>query len=473
MDIESKENYELLTVKVKDFGVIKEGEVKLKPLTIFFGKNNTGKTYMVYLIWGLGNNNAKYLLNINKIDENFKDKILPELKDIMANSNENLENNEIKKKIIEINNLKYKINDNYIKHIFGDTELKINIPYGEISLSNIVIHGQDIIEDLGMWNIATAFIKLLEILFKKQSKNRNGEFETIDLDEDLNFLIENIVLKKLTLESKIRDSLFIPASKSGLVLVNKYLGKEAISSTFGEDNRKSEPLPKPIVEFITSLPAFSDNYSEKVNEKYIDIVEFLQNNILNGKLTYDKTLNNISYQPNNKNMSLPLQYSSSLVVESSPLILYLAYSNYIDEGTLLIVEEPEAHLHPDAQRIFARAITKLINKGIYVLLITHSPYILQQINNNMKLHYLEKTDKEKLNAFLNRHDYKEDEILSPEKVAPYLFVDKGDGAIIKELEIIDDEGISYEAFYHTLLDLHNETEELRDLIEGDDGNFEE
>ena len=44
MKTKNKENYELLTIKVKDFGVSKEGEVKLKPLTIFFGKNNTGKT---------------------------------------------------------------------------------------------------------------------------------------------------------------------------------------------------------------------------------------------------------------------------------------------------------------------------------------------------------------------------------------------------------------------------------------------
>jgi hypothetical protein len=43
----------LLKVKVSKLGPIEEGEIELKPLTILFGKNNTGKTYIGYLLWGL------------------------------------------------------------------------------------------------------------------------------------------------------------------------------------------------------------------------------------------------------------------------------------------------------------------------------------------------------------------------------------------------------------------------------------
>jgi hypothetical protein len=462
----ANENYELLRIKVKDFGVIKEGEIKLKPLTIFFGKNNTGKTYMGYLIWGLGYESTRYLLNIN-VDKDFKNKILSKL------SKEPMKKDYYDIKDIKIKNMNYRINNKYVNFIFNNPKLKVHIGCGEISLNDVVIYRKDISKFLVAFGIGSLLLIFVDLLLSI-TKNKNKESVIDKIPEPLDLFIENVLLKNLAIKSKINNTLFIPASKSGLVLVNKYLGKEAISSTFSEDDRESEPLPKPIIEFINSLPTYSNKYSEEINKNFLDVVEFLQNNLINGRLIYNKTLNKVSYRPSNKNISIPLQYSSSLVVESSPLILYLAYSKLVKKGTLLIIEEPEAHLHPDAQRIFARAIVKLINRGVYVLLITHSPYILQQINNCIKLYYLEKTGKnEKLKTFLKEHRYGEDEILNPEKVAPYLFVDEDGGVKIKELEIIEDEGISYEAFYYTLLELHNETEELRDLIEGDDENFEE
>ncbi|CAB3287090.1 protein of unknown function [Methanocaldococcus lauensis] len=292
-------------------------------------------------------------------------------------------------------------------------------------------------------------------------------------------MLKNIVLDifNILIKNTINNAIYLPASKSGLILssglfIEKFFESSVIFKTYGKSKRSIElEFPEPVKDFM-KMYLHPHIYNPDINQEYQDIALLFENNIIKGELVYDKEANKITYTTKGGN-AVPFHCASSSVVETIPLLKLLKYSKIIKKGTLLIIEEPEAHLHPDAQRIFARAITKLINKGVYVFLITHSPYILQQINNNMKLHYLGKINKEKLYEFLNKHDYKEDEILNPEKVAPYLFVDKGDGVIIKELEIIDGEGISYEAFYHTLLDLHKETEELRDLIEGDNGNFEE
>ena len=51
----------------------------------------------------------------------------------------------------------------------------------------------------------------------------------------------------------------------------------------------------------------------------------------------------------------------------------------------MIIEEPEAHLHPELQQKMARLIINMMNLGIPVWITTHSDTILQHINNMMKL----------------------------------------------------------------------------------------
>jgi len=52
-----------------------------------------------------------------------------------------------------------------------------------------------------------------------------------------------------------------------------------------------------------------------------------------------------------------------------------------------IIEEPEAHLHPEAQRDIVSLISLLANTGEnQVLITTHSPYILAAVNNLMFAH---------------------------------------------------------------------------------------
>ena len=43
----------MLTISVKNFGPIAEGSVDLKPLTIFVGPSNTGKSYMATAVYTL------------------------------------------------------------------------------------------------------------------------------------------------------------------------------------------------------------------------------------------------------------------------------------------------------------------------------------------------------------------------------------------------------------------------------------
>jgi hypothetical protein len=83
-------------------------------------------------------------------------------------------------------------------------------------------------------------------------------------------------------------------------------------------------------------------------------------------------------------------------------------------------DEPEAHLHPAAQRIIIEMIAYLVNhsKTQYVL-ATHSPFVLYTINLLIKAHEIRES------GHLLPKEIPLKAILSPEQIAAYRFPDAG------------------------------------------------
>lgn len=62
------------------------------------------------------------------------------------------------------------------------------------------------------------------------------------------------------------------------------------------------------------------------------------------------------------------------------VIKMLLDNGYLRPNSLLILDEPEVHLHPSWQLLFAELLVLFYKElGIKVLLATHSPYFLQAI----------------------------------------------------------------------------------------------
>ncbi|MFP6734883.1 MAG: AAA family ATPase [Rhodospirillales bacterium] len=52
----------------------------------------------------------------------------------------------------------------------------------------------------------------------------------------------------------------------------------------------------------------------------------------------------------------------------------------VDEKTLVLIDEPEAHLHPPLLAAFVRALSDLlINRNGVAIIATHSPVVLQEV----------------------------------------------------------------------------------------------
>ena len=128
-----------------------------------------------------------------------------------------------------------------------------------------------------------------------------------------------------------------------------------------------------------------------------------------------------------------------MVSELAPLVLFLKY--LVRPGDLLILEEPESHLHPAAQLQMARGIARLVNAGVRVLITTHSNDFTAQINNLVRMSDVNEETWKSLGL-------EREECLQPDQVSAYGFRIDPDraAAVTLPLTVGSDVGIEDEEF---------------------------
>jgi predicted ATPase len=130
-------------------------------------------------------------------------------------------------------------------------------------------------------------------------------------------------------------------------------------------------------------------------------------------------LKKITYRPFSKNErseAIDVIHAGSMVKELAGL--YLAIREKIVAGTQLIVEEPEAHLHPSAQKKLARILMKLATMGVVITITTHSDIILREVAH-----------------LVGRYHEQPKDVLPAEKVKVILLKESEGGSISEELKI--------------------------------------
>ncbi len=58
----------------------------------------------------------------------------------------------------------------------------------------------------------------------------------------------------------------------------------------------------------------------------------------------------------------------------------LSQNNYLNENTVLILDEPEVHLHPKWQLEMAKIIVELVKNGVKIVVNSHSPYMIEALH---------------------------------------------------------------------------------------------
>lgn len=113
--------------------------------------------------------------------------------------------------------------------------------------------------------------------------------------------------------------------------------------------------------------------------------------VVGGQMYYDRERRDFVFQQ--KDMAVQLVNLAS-GIKTFGIIQMLLTGGMIAPNTVLIIDEPEAHLHPEWQLKYAEVITQLVDMGVYVLVSTHSPYMIEALK-----HYSDKLQQEKITNF--------------------------------------------------------------------------
>ena len=179
------------------------------------------------------------------------------------------------------------------------------------------------------------------------------------------------------------DTMYIPAGRALLSRQNLYqiiLGNEISRIKQNKTYAPYDIIDALTLEYIYEVIKIREaSLSNFDDDEDITYLINLCGNILKGIYVYK---NQSDYIKLDDGALVSLAYSSSGQQEVVWLLNLLLYYSYLKKQHLIIIEEPETHLHPDAQYLLMKFIAAFCNiTHSQVFITTHSPYILSSVNN--------------------------------------------------------------------------------------------
>jgi predicted ATPase len=490
-----------LKVEAKDFAPISSGKVQLKPLTLFIGPNNSGKSYAAMLIHSIFESSTPGLprrIRSRGLEYFYPADIMIDFGDVQAprflnefldlvNEFENLTEeaelavpaklveeicHEICKTVYE-QRLGEEIIRSYACPLselvrIGEKSFELGIGFDSYGIhlryqrDNLRIKEYPKLDTKvtlkATEDARLGFISVedgeREVLIRiggrwkrigDSTRAEGKEFLAVQLMEAVSQICTSRVLGCIEM-----PCYYLPAARSGILQGHKALAASIVRKApfVGIERLEIPKFSGVVSDFIASVL----NLPEKKGPFYQLAQEF-EEELMKGEIVV-RTSDEYGYpeiQYNFQETEIPLHRASSTVSELAPLFLYLKY--LIGPGSLLIIEEPEAHLHPENQRILAEFLVRLVREDVSIVITTHSEYLLQQLNSFILLSRVEPKQR------AQKYQYGEEGFLRPEELAAYVFdYDKSSGGHkVSEVEITEEDGISQEEFLRIHEALYEET----------------
>jgi predicted ATPase len=475
---EPKESKQLgFDLQLTNFGPIAGGKISLKPLTVFIGPNNSGKSYAAMLINSILETVTATLLKQSKsVRRRWLSPRIPWQK-----------YPDLPKKIfwvkdddgkITITQQAKKIGESVAREIFEQSldaaiatafasPLDELVNFGKESFVIKVAFNNHAAElnyalrqrRLGIKKFPSSSVEIKKAGSELRVMSGESDFGVslkgfFDSDSGKQIVAEDLIfaIAYQSLESAFNHLYmpchYLPAARSGILQ-----GHRAVAASLVQNPELGglSGVARNLISSLINLPSSKGPFSELAKE--------FENELIGGQITVpenDSLYPEIKYRVGDTNISL--HRASSTVSELAPLFLYLKY--YITPGSVLIIEEPEAHLHPSNIRKLAKWLVRLRRQGVNLILTTHSQYLLEQLSNFIMLQRVSATKRKE------KYGYDKNDFLKPEEVGVFFFKrdKRSDGFKITTVPVDAVDGIAEEGFAEVHDGLYEEAIRLeRDL----------
>ena len=477
-------------ISVKNFGPIAEATIDLRPLTVFVGPSNTGKTYFSTLIYALHGISEGF----SRFPSRFLLKILPALFQLetartkketravvedlhktqqqisVEDLSRRIQNKQQSRPLLKLSDLPQQtraevqstikdqeIFKNELKRCFdlNTIEELIQLTSNQHNEMNVALRICE--ENKHLWYLNAKVFKsgiTIDSLINEDVAlcidHRTGRKEILGPD-DITFVLgaQSRKFKK--------ERFYLPAARSGIMQSHRVIASSLVErATRGGLTPLEVPTFSGIVaDFMQQLILYKESEAPDKGMKHL--AEAIESDILAGQILLKPTPSGYPeflYQPQEIGEEVRLTRAASMVSELAPVVLFLRGG--ICPGDTLIIEEPEAHLHPGAQTEIALTLAGLVRAGVRIVVTTHSDWLLKEIANLIRIGELKRKGVQKVEKMAPAH------WLLPEEVGTWWFQKDG---IVKHIPFDPTEGIEPKDYEDVADKLYDRSVNLQDLLE--------
>lgn len=401
-----------MKLKINNFAKIRNAEIIIDGITVIVGENNSGKSTI-----------GKVLYSIFTTFHNFDIKLRRERERGIAKSLFNLYINqlgiekignllEICKRIVDLKKFDHEkikeileeagiveVDESIMARIYNQLEFEDN------ELESLIVN--NIFQEEFNGQITPMFdeglISEVEVVIHdstisiKFEKNKSVIISKIDLLNDGIYIDNPLIIDKLTKDNSTKDN-------SSMGILSSILGKDDI---YTHETVLKNKLSK-------SLKSNESLIDEAIYRKRIEkIVEAIIETVSGDFMEHE---DRFTFSERNYNAEIELA-NLSTGIKSFAILLKLLENRDINNNSIVVLDEPEVHLHPKWQLIYAELLVLLQKEfNLNIILTTHSPYFVTALEVYSRKYGIQKSCKYYL-ARLERDKAVFDDVTDiPEKI---------------------------------------------------------
>lgn len=410
---------DFIRIHINKLGKIVDADIEISPLTIFCGDSGLGKSYLAMLV--------HYFYAIlwdksSRFTEFFKSKGFEYKRMVDGFKGEGTALSFSKH---ELEEWLAKDSIYYLRYLVKNENLQGDI---EVSLPNIVpenIAFKYKEELTGLVAKDDVYILLLSDHLTYRVGNKSDNNVSDDQKSPFSFLLGAELVATLFGDFKNFSGTFCLPPARGAVMTEDVSAKSGLFAEFIKQKKELE----------TAREVEKNSSTELLEELRL---------ILDGNI--QQTLGG-EYVYSSRGISIPLSAAASSIREIAPLEM-IAKRNDVKTISVLL-EEPEAHLHPLKQRMMADVVSLFVSQGASLQITTHSDYFIRRLNELILLYRIKEKSLDVFNEKCKTLNINSNLALDFHKIAAYYLYENQQDDVSVEKQNVEN-GVPFSTFQNAI-----------------------